>query len=231
MRRPMADDDPLPLVFSWSSGKDSAFALDALRRDPTVDVRGLLTTVNGENGRVAMHGVRDELLRAQAAALGLPLHVVELPPGCSNDEYLARTGAALERLREDGVRALGFGDLYLPDVRKFREDQCTAAGLDFRFPLFGEDTAELARAMIAAGVRATLTCVDPKAIDASFCGRAFDASLLDDLPEGADPCGENGEFHTVVTDGPGFSSPIATEPGITVERGGFVFHDVVPTGR
>ena len=216
------------VVLSWSSGKDSATALAALQADPTVELRGLFTTLNGEADRVAMHAVRRTLLRAQAEAAGLPLFEVDLPSPCTNDEYLARVRDALEPLVRDGVEAMAFGDLYLPDVRKFREDQCDEGGLGHLFPLWGRDTRALAEEMIASGREATLTCADPKVLDPSFAGRPFDAALLDALPGGADPCGENGEFHTFVHACPAFRAPIDVEVGERVERGGFVFCDVLP---
>jgi len=219
-----------PVLLSWSSGKDSAFALGALRRDPTVEVRGLLTSVNATHERVAMHAVRRQLLRAQAAAVGLPLVEVEIPSPCTNEQYEAAMRAALAGPLEDGVRAIAFGDLFLTDIRAYREEKNREVGLDSVFPLWGRDTRELARAMVDAGQRAVLTCVDPKQLDPSFAGRAFDHALLDELPEGVDPCGENGEFHSFVWDGPEFAAPIAIEVGEVVERDGFVFADVVPVG-
>ncbi|MEL6716668.1 MAG: ATP-binding protein [Planctomycetota bacterium] len=216
------------VLLSWSSGKDSATALAALRADPAVELRGLFTSLNAETGRVAVHDVRRGLLRAQAAAAGLPLFEVELPSPCPNFEYLARVRDALEPLMEDGVEAMAFGDLHLSDVRRFREDQCTELGLGHRFPLWGRETRALAEEMIASGLQATLTCVDPKVLDPSFAGRPFDAALLDALPEGADPCGENGEFHTFVHACTAFRAPIEVVRGERVERGGFVFCDVIP---
>jgi len=214
---------------SWSSGKDSAWALETLRRDPEVEVVGLLTTVNSQAARVAMHGVRRELLEAQARAVGLPLVVVDLPYPCPNEEYEARMAAACERARRDGVGAVAFGDLYLEDVRAYRERALMGTGLQPRFPLWGRDTRELAHAMVAAGVRAILSCVDTRALDASFAGRSFDRELLAELPAGVDPCGENGEFHTFVHSGPMLSGPIEVAVGETVVREGFAFADLVPS--
>jgi uncharacterized protein (TIGR00290 family) len=215
---------------SWSSGKDSAFALAAARDDPTLDVVGLLVTLNAAADRVAMHAVRRTLLEAQAERLGLPLHVVEIPSPCPNEVYEREMAAAMAHAEADGVRVIAFGDLYLEDVRAYREAAMAPTAIEPVFPLWQRPTPALAREMIEAGVRAVLTCVDPKQLAASFAGRAFDAELLADLPEGVDPCGENGEFHTFVWDGPGFSAPIDVAIGETVERDGFVFCDVCASG-
>ena len=219
-----------PLFLSWSSGKDSTWALHVLRQRAGVEVRGLITTVNGGNERVAMHGVRGELLQAQAASVGLHLRVVELPHPCTNEQYLERMGAALGELEEQGVAGIAFGDLFLEDVRAFREAQVREVGLEPVFPLWGLDTRALAHEMIDAGVRATLACVDPKLCPPEFAGRIWDHDLLEVLPDGVDPCGEKGEFHTFVSDGPPFAHPIPVSPGIVVERGGAVFADLVPSG-
>ncbi len=216
------------VLLSWSSGKDSAWALHVLRQDPTVDVVGLLTTVNAEADRVAMHAVRRTLLEAQAAAVGAPLSIVDLPWPCSNDEYQALMGAEVERQLGAGVQAVAFGDLFLEDIRRYREEQLAGTGLEPLFPLWGRGTYALAHEMLAAGTRAVLTCVDPKQVPASLAGRDYDAALLAELPETADPCGENGEFHTFVTDGPTFSAPVRVERGEVVERGGFAYADLVP---
>lgn len=218
------------VLLSWSSGKDSAWALHALRQDPTLEVVGLLTTVNAQAERVAMHAVRRTLLEAQARAVGLPLSVVDLPWPCSNDDYAARMGAEVERQLSAGVQAVAFGDLFLEDIRRYREEQLAGTGLAPLFPLWERPTRALAEEMFAAGTRAILTCVDPKQVPAELAGRDYDPSLLADLPEGADPCGENGEFHTFVTDGPAFAAPIAVERGEVTERGGFVYADLVPVG-
>lgn len=214
-------------VLSWSSGKDSAWALHTLRADPSVEVVGLLTTVNAEAQRVAMHGVRRALLQRQAEAVGLPLDVVELPWPCSNEDYEARMRGAIERAKALGAEAFAFGDLFLEDIRAYREAQLEGTGLRPIFPLWGRDTAALADEMIAGGLEAVVTCVDPKQLDASFAGRRWDRALLDDLPEGVDPCGENGELHTLVTDGPMFTRGLEVGVGEVVERGGFVFADVL----
>ena len=221
-------DAPRPILFSWSSGKDSAFALTAMLGDPSVEVCGLVTSVNGVHDRVAMHAVRRRLLRAQAASLGLPLHEVELPFPCSNEAYERAMETALRPHVEAGIEGMAFGDLFLEDVRRYREDQCAAVGMDSLFPLWGRETMALASEMIGSGQRAVLTCVDPEQVDPSFAGRAFDEALLADLPEGADPCGEKGEFHTFVWDGPSFSEPIGVEVSEVVERGGFHYADLLP---
>ncbi len=205
-------------------------ALRAARADPDLEVVGLLTTVDEASGRVAMHDVRGELLRAQAAALALPLHVVGLPWPCPNDEYEARMGAALEAARAEGVSRMVFGDVHLADVRAYREERLAGTGIDPVFPLWGSPTAALAGDVIDAGVTAVLACVDTRALDASFVGRPFDRALLADLPATVDPCGENGELHTVVTDGPGFARRVAVRVGATSERDGFARADVIPVG-
>lgn len=216
-----------PAWMSWSSGKDSAFALEAARVEQCVDVQGLLVTVNADADRVAMHAVRRTLLEAQAERLGLPLHVVDIPSPCPNDVYEERMEAAMTAARAAGIERVVFGDLFLADVREYRERMFAGSGIAPVFPLWGRPTDRLARDMLAAGVRAVLTCVDPNVLPSEFVGRAFDESLLADLPDGVDPCGERGEFHTFVWDGPGFSSPIDIEIGETVCRDGFVFRDIV----
>jgi uncharacterized protein (TIGR00290 family) len=213
---------------SWSSGKDSALALHRARQDPALDVVGLLCTVNAAADRVAMHAVRRELLLAQADRLGLPVHVVELPWPCPNAEYERRMASAIDTAVGDRVSRMVFGDLFLADVRAYRETALAGTGIAPEFPLWAEPTAALAEEMIDAGIRAVLTCVDPAQLPAAFAGRAFDRTLLADLPAGVDPCGERGEFHTFVWDGPGFSAPIPVTVGETVTRDGFVFTDIVP---
>ncbi|MET0554973.1 MAG: ATP-binding protein [Vicinamibacteria bacterium] len=216
------------VVLAWSSGKDSAWALHALRQDPALTVVGLLTTVNAAHDRVAMHAVRRALLHAQARAAGLPVHVVEIPYPCPDEAYEAAMAEAVGRLRADGVQAMAFGDLFLEDVRRYRETRLQGSGLAPLFPLWGRPTRALAEEMIDGGLRARLTCVDPRALPASFAGRAFDRALLADLPAAADPCGENGEFHTFAWDGPMFRRPVPVTPGDVVERDGFVFADLLP---
>lgn len=219
----------LKTLLSWSSGKDSAWSLYELRRDPEIEVVGLITTINSAADRVAMHAVRSELLRVQAEAAGLPLWEVPIPSPCSNEEYEAAMGALVARARESGIEAFAFGDLFLEDIRAYRERQLAASGLALRFPLWGRNTTALAREMIDGGLRARLTCVDPRVLDASFAGREFDTALLAELPPTCDPCGERGEFHTFAYAGPMFTSPIAVTTGIVVERDGFVFADLWST--
>jgi uncharacterized protein (TIGR00290 family) len=201
-----------------------------VRTEGRLDVVGLLTTVDPEADRVAMHGVRRTLLEAQAASLGLPLHVVELPWPCPNDVYEMRMTEALHHARGVGVEAMVFGDLFLQDVRRYREDALRDTGLVPVFPLWQRPTPTVAQDLLALGVRALITCVDIAQAPKEFAGRWYDEALLAELPDAVDPCGENGEFHTVVVDGPGFSRAIAVDRGETVEREGFVFVDVIPAG-
>jgi uncharacterized protein (TIGR00290 family) len=215
-------------LLSWSSGKDSAWALHLLRQRGEVQIVGLLTTVNEVFQRVAMHAVRTELLRAQAEAVGLPLWQVQLPYPCSNEEYERVMRPAMERAGREGIAGVAFGDLFLEDVRRYREERMRGTGLEPLFPLWGLPTVELSRTMVAAGLKAHLTCVDPKQISAAFAGRAYDDALLDNLPAGVDPCGERGEFHTFAHDGPMFSRPVHVRAGEAVERDGFVFADMLP---
>jgi uncharacterized protein (TIGR00290 family) len=219
----------MPRAFvSWSSGKDSAYALHEARRQGLAEVVGVLTTLNEAYGRVAMHGVRDSLLDRQVAALELPAMKIMLPNPCSNAVYEARMGEACKTLIAQGITHIVFGDLFLEDIRAYREKQLATAGLKGIFPLWRRDTRRLAATMIEAGLTAYLVCVDPKKLPKEFAGRRFDRELLGDLPPGVDACGENGEFHTVVTAGPMFSAPIDVSVGSVVERDGFVFADVAP---
>ena len=218
-----------PILLSWSSGKDSAWALQRLRQAGEWNVVGLLTTFNESANRVAMHAVRRELVEAQADAAGLPLWSVELPWPCSNEVYEARMRQAVDQAREQGIVGIAFGDLFLEDVRAYRFKLLAGTGLEPVFPIWGTpaDTPALAREMLAGGLQAILTCVDPKQLDANFVGRNFDAELLSDLPPSVDPCGERGEFHTFCHAGPMFQRPIPVRVGETVERDGFCFADVV----
>lgn len=216
------------VLLSWSSGKDSAWSLHLLRRTPEYDVVGLLTTFNGSADRVAMHGVRRSLVRAQAAAAGLPLWEVELPWPCSNEQYESAMKSACARAVQNGIECVAFGDLFLTDIRAYREKQLSGTGLEPLFPVWGIPTTSLAHEMMAAGLRAKLTCVDSKQIDPRFAGREFDAQLLSDLSASADPCGENGEFHSFVYAGPMFREPIPVEAGEIVQRGQFFYADLVP---
>jgi len=217
------------VVLSWSGGKDSALALWVLREEMGIEPVALLTTITAEYDRVSMHGVRRELARAQAEAAGLPLVEVEIPAACVNEVYEERMAAALESPALAEVGTFAFADLYLADIRAYREERLAAIGKEALFPLWGRDTTALAGRFVTAGFEATLACVDPRALDRSFAGRRYDEALLRDLPEGVDPCGEDGEFHTFVSAGPVFSAPIGIELGETIERDGFFFTDLLPT--
>jgi uncharacterized protein (TIGR00290 family) len=219
---------PTPVVFSWSAGKDSAFGLWTLIANPAFAVRGLLTTLTEGYNRVSMSGVRDELLDRQADAIGLPLIKVWIPPQCPNEVYEKRMEATLTAPEFDGIRHVAFADLFLEDVRAYREDRLARANMEGVFPLWQWHTRALALEMVARGFRAIVVCVDPRALDPSFAGRDFDQAFIRDLPPGVDPCGENGEFHTFVHDGPLFQNPIACRPGEVVTRDGFVYCDVLP---
>ncbi len=215
------------LILSWSSGKDSAWALHLLRQSGDYEIAGLLTTLNAKFDRVAMHSTRRALVEAQAAAAGLPLHLVPLPWPCSNEYYESAMRTACTTIVASGVDTMAFGDLFLEDVRRYREEKLHGTGLTPLFPVWSLGTHELAQQMIAAGVRARIVCVDPKKLPAEFAGRDFDPDFLRDLPPGVDPCGENGEFHSFVYAGPMFREPIPVESGEIVERDGFVFADVL----
>jgi uncharacterized protein (TIGR00290 family) len=218
---------PKALV-AWSSGKDSAWALHEIRRDGAFDIVGALTTVTGTFTRVSIHGVREALLDAQLAAAGLAARKVRIPYPCPNDVYEREMAAAVAQARADGVTHVIFGDLFLEDVRAYRENNLVATGMTPLFPLWHRPTAALARDMIAAGVKAHLVSVDLKKLRPSFAGRAFDAMLLNDLPQGVDPCGENGEFHTFVSAGPMLGGSVAVKVGETVERDGAAYADLLP---
>jgi uncharacterized protein (TIGR00290 family) len=216
------------VLLSWSSGKDSAWTLHLLRQQPGIEVVALFTTFNSAADRVAMHAVRRVLVEAQAERTGLPLWAVGLPWPCSNLDYEERMRAVCQRATEEGITAVAFGDLFLQDIRDYRVKQLEGSGLEPLFPVWKIPTEKLGREMIAAGVKAKITCVDPSKLAKSFAGRDYDLSLLDALPAEIDPCGENGEFHTFVSDSPVFSRPIAVRSGEVVERDGFVFADVLP---
>lgn len=213
---------------SWSSGKDSTFALDAVRSRGDIEVTTLLCTVNADADRVAMHAVRRSLLQAQSEALGLALVVVEIPSPCPNEIYEARMEDAVATALADGVTHMIFGDLFLRDVRAYREEHLAGSGIAPLFPLWDRPTDALARDMLTSGLKAVLTCVDTAQLDGSFVGRDYDAELLSELAPSVDPCGERGEFHTFVWDGPGFRSPLSIERGERVERDGFIFCDLIP---
>lgn len=213
---------------SWSSGKDSAYALHEVRRAGELEVVGLLTTLSQTHDRVAMHGVRRTLLQAQAQRLGLPLIVVELPSPCSNEEYEARMRQAVQQAEADRIEVVIFGDLFLEDIRAYRERMLADTELEPVFPLWQRPTEPLAHDMIRAGVRARISCLDPRVMPADLAGALWDEALLAKLPPGVDPCGEHGEFHTFVFDAPDFSHPIDLSVGEVVQRDGFVFADLVP---
>jgi uncharacterized protein (TIGR00290 family) len=216
------------VLLSWSSGKDSAWSLHLLRQRGEYDVAGLLTTFNEEADRVAMHGVRRELVERQAAAAGLPLWAVPLPWPCSNEQYEVLMAQTCARAVAEGIEGVAFGDLFLEDVRAYREKQLKDTGLEPVFPVWGMPTGALAKEMIASGMRAKLTCIDTGKLDGSFAGREFDESLLSALPEGVDPCGERGEFHSFVYAGPMLDAVVPVSVGQTVVRDQFVFADLVP---
>jgi uncharacterized protein (TIGR00290 family) len=217
-------------LLAWSSGKDSAWALHVLRAQG-IEPAALLTTINEAAGRVAMHGVRRELLELQAEAAGIRLWPVPLPWPCTNDDYEARMAEACRQAVAEGFDTIAFGDLFLRDVREYRERQLAGSGLTPLFPLWQRPTPALARKMIDAGVRARLSCIDSKALAAGFAGREFDRALLDDLPPAVDPCGENGEFHTFAYAGPMFRRPLRIASGETRDIGGFVYADLLPCGE
>jgi len=221
----------IPLLMSWSGGKDAAWTLHTLRQRGEFEPVGLLTTVTTGFERIAMHGIRRELLHLQAQAVGLPLIEALIPPQCDNASYEAAFAEALAQAQErwPGLETVGFGDLFLSDVRAWREGSCARLGWRIETPLFGADTATLARTMIDGGLRTRLCCVDTQQLDAGFSGRDFDHALLADLPAGCDPCGENGEFHTLVWDGPMFTRPLAVAPGAQVLRDArFAYTDFLP---
>lgn len=212
---------------SWSGGKDSAFALWQLQQDPAYRVRALFTTITETYDRISMHGVRREILYAQAAALDLPVVEVTIPPDCVNDTYEARMTASLAHTTVAGIDTYAFADLYLVEVRAYREQRLHAAGKRAIFPLWERDTDVLAKEFIGSGFRAIVACVDPQQLDPSFLGRDFDEAFLDELPDGVDPCGENGEFHTFVHAAPNFAAPIPVRRGETLLRDGFAFCDLL----
>lgn len=218
-------------LLSWSSGKDSAWALHVLGQRGDVEVVGLATTLNSAFDRVAMHGVSRRLLNAQQEATGLPLHVLKIPHPCPNDSYEEIMGEFLARQRREGIEAMAFGDLFLEDIRRYREARLAGTQITPLFPLWGIDTGRLARRMIEGGLDARIVCLDPRRLPESFAGRRFDASLLADLPAGVDPCGENGEFHTFACGGPMFSAPILVAPGRRVTRDGFLFCDLLACAK
>ena len=219
---------PEDVLFCWSGGKDSAMALHALKAARDCRITALLTTVTEEYDRISMHGVRRALLERQAESLGLPLHAVLIPPQCINATYEERMKEALAKHFARGVRRVAFGDIFLEDLRAYRENNLAQIGMQALFPIWKRDTRELAREFVRQGFRAITVCVDPRVLDASFAGRELDAAFFAELPPGVDPCGENGEFHTFVFDGPVFKTPIAFHIGEKVVRDGFCFCDLLP---
>ena len=218
-----------PILFCWSGGKDSAMALHTLLQHPDVRIVALLTTVTETYDRISMHGVRRELLVQQAESIGLPLLEVRIPPQCVNPIYEARMEEALRSYYAEGVRTVAFGDIFLQDLRAYREKNLARIGMTASFPIWKRDTRELIRGFHAARFRAIAACIDPRVLDRSFAGRELDESFFRDLPAGVDPCGENGEFHTFVFDGPIFRNPIPVRAGKVVERDSFVYCDLLPT--
>ena len=216
----------MKILLSWSSGKDSAWALHVLRRDGAGEVAGLLTSINETAGRVSMHGVREEILHAQASAAGLPVHIIRLPWPCTNEIYESRLAAAVASAVDEGFTHVAFGDLFLEDVRAYREARLAGTGLTPIFPLWGIPTRDLAREMIAGGLRARIATLDPRVMPRELIGAEYDASLLARLPPTVDPCAERGEFHTCATAGPMFATPIQLTAGEIVEREGFVYGDL-----
>jgi uncharacterized protein (TIGR00290 family) len=217
-------------ILSWSSGKDSAWALHVLQQDPNFDVAGLFCTVNSAFNRVVMHAVRVDLLERQAKSAGLPLDIIPIPYPCSDSEYDDAMAAFIRIKKKEDVECFAFGDLFLDDVRKYREDRLKGTGIAPVFPIWGIPTKELSRKMLAGGLRAMITCIDPKHLSDEFAGREYDEFFLNDLPAGIDPCGENGEFHSFAFDGPMFQNPIGIGLGDIVHRDGFVFADILPDG-
>jgi uncharacterized protein (TIGR00290 family) len=217
-----------PVLFCWSGGKDSCLALYELRRDPLREVVALLTTVTEGYDRISMHGVRRELLERQAASLGLPLEIVTIPPGCVNTEYEARMEATLLKWKARGIKQVAFGDIFLQDLREWREKNLARVGMEAIFPVWLRPTDKMVSDFIALGFRSITVCVDPKVLTESFVGREIDEQFVADLPAGVDPCGENGEFHSYAFAGPGFAEPISFTLGEKVLRDGFWFCDLLP---
>jgi uncharacterized protein (TIGR00290 family) len=218
------------VLMSWSGGKDSCLALRELQMTPSVRVEALLTTITRDYDRISMHGVRRILLEQQAASLGLPLHQIYISKGATNEEYEAKTGEAFSTYHDRGITSVAFGDLFLEDIRAYREQLLTKHGMTGLYPIWGRDTSKLIRDFIGQGFKTILVCVDPAKLDSSFVGRVIDEEFLSELPSGIDPCGENGEFHTFVFDGPMFKNPVRFSRGEVVCRDSFWFCDLVPEG-
>lgn len=217
------------VLMSWSSGKDSAFALHQLMNDDSYEVAGLLTTLTRDYDRVSMHGVRRALLEAQAENIGLPLHIVWMSAGGSNEDYETQMRVILEEQKDQGVTAIAIGDIFLEDLRRYREEKLALVGMEAVFPIWGRDTRELSREFVDSGFQSIITCVDSESMPGSFAGRAYDHALLAELPSSVDPCGENGEFHSFAFGGPIFHSPINFDKGEIVLRDNrFYFCDLIP---
>ena len=216
----------MKVLVSWSSGKDSAWMLHVLKQDSSIEIGGLITTMNEQFDRVAMHAVRRQLVEAQASAVGLPLRTIPLPWPCTNQQYEERMRDAVARAVSDGFTHVAFGDLFLEDVRRYREEKLAGSGLAPLFPIWGLPTDALASQMVTEGLKSVLTCVNPRQLDRSFAGRQFDGALLADLPAQVDKCGERGEFHSFAWGGPMFNQPLAVTVGEVVDRDGFVFADI-----
>ena len=215
------------ILLSWSSGKDSAWALHKLQHSNDIQVMGLFTTINRVHRRVAMHAVSDRLLRAQARAVGFPLQELEIPYPCSDAEYARVMERFLAEAATQGIKEIAFGDLALEDIRRYREEKMRHTGIEPVFPIWGTPTNVLSKELIKAGFRMLVTCIDPRAVPRKLIGREYDKTFLEELPDAVDPCGENGEFHTFVFDGPIFKEPLQVQPGRIVERDGFAFADVL----
>lgn len=216
-------------LISWSSGKDSAWALHMLRQDPNIEIVGLFCTVNKVFDRVTMHGVRSELLKQQAASVGQPLDIIEIPYPCNNDEYVAIMKAFIITVKEKGVECFAFGDLFLEHVRAYREALLQGTGIAPLFPIWGFSTKTLSRQMVSNGLKAVITCINADQLSKEYAGREYNESFLEDIPEGIDPCGENGEFHSFAFDGPMFQYPIKVISGETVHRDAAYFTDLLPS--
>lgn len=215
-------------LLSWSSGKDCAWALHVLRQQSDVEVAGLFCTVNQEFSRVAMHAVRIELLRQQAECVDLPIHILNIPYPCSNAEYEAVMEKFIEKCKQEKIKYMAFGDIFLEDVRQYRENKLAGTGIEPLFPLWGRKTGQLSQEMVNSGLRAQITCVNPKVLEPEFAGHEYNSAFLKKIPENVDPCGERGEFHTFVFDGPVFKKKLNFTIGEVVHRDGFVFADLLP---
>lgn len=216
------------ILLSWSSGKDSAWALHVLRQRSDVEVVGLFSTVNQEFERVAMHAVRNELVKRQAESAGLPVQLIPIPFPCSNADYENIMGAFIKQVKQQGIDGIAFGDLYLEDIRNYREEKLANTGITPIFPLWGKDTRLLSEEMLQGGLRAIITCIDPKTMPSELAGKEYNQSFLQQLPTDVDPCGEKGEFHSFAFDGPAFKRPVNVAVGETVSRDGFIFTDLLP---